>query len=112
VPLGYYKDEAKTRTTFVEVDGERWVLPGDNATVDEDGTVVLLGRGADRGAAALREIQAAVPGARLDFTHGFRCRPRSTAFFASRPAPTITCGFDVFVQLVIAAITTEPCSSA
>jgi acyl-CoA synthetase (AMP-forming)/AMP-acid ligase II len=45
VPLGYYKDEAKTRTTFLEVDGERWVLPGDNATVDADGTVVLLGRG-------------------------------------------------------------------
>jgi acyl-CoA synthetase (AMP-forming)/AMP-acid ligase II len=45
VPLGYYKDEAKTRTTFVEFDGERWVLPGDNAIVEEDGTVVLLGRG-------------------------------------------------------------------
>jgi acyl-CoA synthetase (AMP-forming)/AMP-acid ligase II len=45
VPLGYYKDEAKTKTTFITVDGERWVLPGDNATVDEDGTVVLLGRG-------------------------------------------------------------------
>jgi acyl-CoA synthetase (AMP-forming)/AMP-acid ligase II len=45
VPLGYYKDEAKTKATFLEVDGERWVLPGDNATVDEDGTVVLLGRG-------------------------------------------------------------------
>ncbi|HWC33551.1 MAG TPA: acyl-CoA synthetase [Mycobacteriales bacterium] len=45
VPLGYYKDEAKTRATFLEVDGERWVLPGDNATVSADGTVVLLGRG-------------------------------------------------------------------
>jgi 3-oxocholest-4-en-26-oate---CoA ligase len=45
VPLGYYKDEAKTKATFLEVDGERWVLPGDNAIVEEDGTVVLLGRG-------------------------------------------------------------------
>jgi 3-oxocholest-4-en-26-oate---CoA ligase len=45
VPLGYYKDEKKTATTFLEIDGERWVLPGDNATVEEDGTVVLLGRG-------------------------------------------------------------------
>jgi acyl-CoA synthetase (AMP-forming)/AMP-acid ligase II len=45
VPIGYYKDETKTKATFLEVDGERWVLPGDNATVDEDGTVVLLGRG-------------------------------------------------------------------
>jgi 3-oxocholest-4-en-26-oate---CoA ligase len=45
VPIGYYKDEVKTKATFLEVDGERWVLPGDNATVDADGTVVLLGRG-------------------------------------------------------------------
>jgi acyl-CoA synthetase (AMP-forming)/AMP-acid ligase II len=45
VPLGYYKDEAKTKATFLVVDGERWVLPGDNATVETDGTVVLLGRG-------------------------------------------------------------------
>jgi acyl-CoA synthetase (AMP-forming)/AMP-acid ligase II len=45
VPLGYYKDDAKTKATFLIVDGERWVLPGDNATVDADGTVVLLGRG-------------------------------------------------------------------
>jgi 3-oxocholest-4-en-26-oate---CoA ligase len=45
VPLGYYKDEAKTKATFVEAGGERWVLPGDMATVEEDGTVVLLGRG-------------------------------------------------------------------
>jgi acyl-CoA synthetase (AMP-forming)/AMP-acid ligase II len=45
VPIGYYKDEVKTKATFLEVDGERWVLPGDNATVEGDGTVVLLGRG-------------------------------------------------------------------
>ena len=44
-------------------------------------------------------------------THGLRARPRSTAFFASRPAATITGGFDVFVQVVIAAITTAPWSS-
>jgi len=45
VPLGYHKDEAKTKATFVTRDGVRWVLPGDMATVDDDGTVVLLGRG-------------------------------------------------------------------
>ena len=45
VPLGYYKDETKTKATFLVIDGERWVLPGDNAIVEEDGTVVLLGRG-------------------------------------------------------------------
>ncbi len=51
------------------------------------------------------------PGARLVFTHGFVVRPFSSAFFATRPAPIITLGFDVFVQLVIAAMTTEPCSN-
>jgi acyl-CoA synthetase (AMP-forming)/AMP-acid ligase II len=45
IPLGYYKDETKTAATFVEVDGVRWVLSGDMATVDADGTVLLLGRG-------------------------------------------------------------------
>ncbi len=50
------------------------------------------------------------PGARLVFTHGLRVRPRSTAFFASSPAPIITAGLDVFVQEVIAAITTTPWS--
>src|SRR5262249_14605768 len=52
------------------------------------------------------------PGAREDLTHGRRSSPRSTAFCASRPAAIITDGLDVFVQDVIAAITTEPCSSA
>ena len=45
IPLGYYKDEEKTARTFVEVDGERWVLPGDMAMVEADGTITLLGRG-------------------------------------------------------------------
>ncbi len=48
------------------------------------------------------------PGASDVFTHGFVASPASTAFFASRPAATSTDGFDVLVQLVIAAITTEP----
>jgi 3-oxocholest-4-en-26-oate---CoA ligase len=45
VPLGYYNDPERTARTFVEIDGERWSLPGDMATVDADGTVHLLGRG-------------------------------------------------------------------
>jgi acyl-CoA synthetase (AMP-forming)/AMP-acid ligase II len=45
VPLGYHKDATKTASTFVEVEGERWVLPGDLASVEADGTVVLHGRG-------------------------------------------------------------------
>ena len=48
------------------------------------------------------------PGARLVFTQGFDVSPRSTAFLASRPAAIITLGFEVLVQLVIAAITTDP----
>jgi acyl-CoA synthetase (AMP-forming)/AMP-acid ligase II len=45
VPLGYYKDPAKTARTIVEVGGVRWVLSGDMARVEPDGTVVVLGRG-------------------------------------------------------------------
>ena len=43
--IGYYNDPEKTAETFVEVDGERWVLTGDMATVEADGTITLLGRG-------------------------------------------------------------------
>ncbi len=45
IPQGYYNDPDKTAATFVELDGHRWVLTGDIATVEEDGTIVLLGRG-------------------------------------------------------------------
>ncbi len=51
------------------------------------------------------------PGASVVFTHGFAFRPFSLAFFASRPAASITDGFDVFVQEVIAAMATAPWSS-
>jgi fatty-acyl-CoA synthase len=42
---GYYKDEAKTAATFRVLDGQRYTIPGDYATVEADGTLVLLGRG-------------------------------------------------------------------
>lgn len=45
VPLGYYKDPEKTAAMFVEVDGRRYVTPGDFARVESDGSVTLLGRG-------------------------------------------------------------------
>src|SRR6516162_2474935 len=48
------------------------------------------------------------PGARLVLTQGLAVRPRSTAFWASRPAATRTLGLEVLVQLVMAAITTLP----
>ena len=45
IPLGYYNDEEKTAQTFVEIDGKRWVMTGDQAQVDADGIVHFLGRG-------------------------------------------------------------------
>ena len=45
IPLGYYNDPVKSAATFVESEGKRWVLTGDMATVDAEGTIVLLGRG-------------------------------------------------------------------
>jgi 3-oxocholest-4-en-26-oate---CoA ligase len=45
MPVGYWNDEAKTATTFRVVDGVRYTVPGDFATIAEDGTVTLLGRG-------------------------------------------------------------------
>ncbi len=45
IPLGYYKDQAKTDETFPEHFGKRWSIPGDYATINADGTINLLGRG-------------------------------------------------------------------
>jgi 3-oxocholest-4-en-26-oate---CoA ligase len=45
LPVGYYKDPEKTVATFRVVDGRRYSIPGDYATVEEDGTITLLGRG-------------------------------------------------------------------
>lgn len=45
IPLGYYKDPEKTAQMYVEVDGQRYVVPGDLAIVEADGTTQLLGRG-------------------------------------------------------------------
>ena len=45
IPLGYYKDPAKTAATFPVVDGVRWAVPGDHAVAGDDGMITLLGRG-------------------------------------------------------------------
>jgi fatty-acyl-CoA synthase len=46
IPLGYYKDDAKTAAAFVTAaNGVRWVVPGDFATVEADGAITVLGRG-------------------------------------------------------------------
>jgi 3-oxocholest-4-en-26-oate---CoA ligase len=46
-PVGYYKDDAKTAATFRTIDGKRYVVPGDWATIDASGNVKLLGRGSE-----------------------------------------------------------------
>jgi 3-oxocholest-4-en-26-oate---CoA ligase len=45
IPLGYYKDEKKTAATFPVIDGVRYAVPGDMASVDADGSIVVYGRG-------------------------------------------------------------------
>jgi len=45
VPLGYYKDPEKSAATFPVIDGVRWAVPGDMATVEADGTITVFGRG-------------------------------------------------------------------
>jgi fatty-acyl-CoA synthase len=42
---GYFKDEKKTAATFKVIDGVRYTLPGDFATIGPEGTLTLLGRG-------------------------------------------------------------------
>lgn len=45
IPRGYYKDPVKTAATFVTIGGQRYSMAGDHATVEADGTMVLMGRG-------------------------------------------------------------------
>jgi acyl-CoA synthetase (AMP-forming)/AMP-acid ligase II len=45
IPVGYYNDPEKTAEVFITVDGTRYTMPGDFATIEEDGTITLLGRG-------------------------------------------------------------------
>ncbi len=45
MPIGYYKDPEKTAATYPVIDGVRYVIPGDWAEVEADGTIKLLGRG-------------------------------------------------------------------
>jgi acyl-CoA synthetase (AMP-forming)/AMP-acid ligase II len=45
IPIGYYHDPEKSAATFPVVDGVRWSVPGDDARIEDDGTITLLGRG-------------------------------------------------------------------
>src|ERR1700728_3442789 len=46
IPERYYKDAAETTATFRTVGGTRYSMPGDLVTVDADGAIRFLGRGA------------------------------------------------------------------
>ncbi|CDO07405.1 acyl-CoA synthetase [Mycolicibacterium cosmeticum] len=45
IPVGYFKDPVKTAETFKTINGVRYAIPGDYATVEADGSVTMLGRG-------------------------------------------------------------------
>ena len=46
IPIEYYKDPEKTAKTFLmDANGKRWVVAGDFARLEADGTITLLGRG-------------------------------------------------------------------
>jgi len=46
IPVGYYRDEAKTAATFpTDAAGVRWSVPGDLASVEPDGVITVHGRG-------------------------------------------------------------------
>ena len=45
LPSGYYNDPKKSEETWPTINGRRYSIPGDYATVEADGTITLLGRG-------------------------------------------------------------------
>lgn len=47
IPVGYYNDPVKTAKTFVPVNGETWLLLGDEARLEEDNTITVYGRGSN-----------------------------------------------------------------
>ena len=47
IPIGYYNDPHKTAETILVVDGRKWLLLGDEAILEKDGTITVLGRGSN-----------------------------------------------------------------
>ncbi|MFT5481584.1 MAG: acyl-CoA synthetase (AMP-forming)/AMP-acid ligase II [Halieaceae bacterium] len=47
IPVGYYNDPEKTAKTFVEVDGQIWLLTGDEAQLEVDESISIFGRGSN-----------------------------------------------------------------
>ncbi|TDD71187.1 acyl-CoA synthetase [Actinomadura darangshiensis] len=102
IPLGYYNDPAKTASTFfTAADGTRWSIPGDFASLEEDGTIVLLGRGSlviNTGGEKVypEEVEVALkdhPGVEDAVVVGLpdeRFGQRVAAVVAPRPGATVT----------------------
>jgi len=47
IPVGYFNDPVKTAKTFVTVEGKRWLLTGDSARLEMDGSITVFGRGSN-----------------------------------------------------------------
>jgi acyl-CoA synthetase (AMP-forming)/AMP-acid ligase II len=47
IPVGYFNDPVKTAKTFVMVEGKRWLLTGDSARLEADGSITVFGRGSN-----------------------------------------------------------------
>ncbi len=47
IPVGYYNDPGKTAKTFVPVEGQTWLLTGDEAKLEDDNTITVYGRGSN-----------------------------------------------------------------
>ena len=47
IPLRYYNDPEKTARTFKEFNGIRYSIPGDLATVDDEGYIYVVDRAED-----------------------------------------------------------------
>ncbi len=67
IPVGYWNDEEKTAATFPTIDGVRYSVPGDLATIEADGTISVFGRGSmviNTGGEKVfpEEVEAAVKG--------------------------------------------------
>ncbi|MEZ5168859.1 MAG: AMP-binding protein [Acidimicrobiales bacterium] len=67
IPLGYWNDEEKTADVFPTIEGVRYSVPGDFATIEADGTITVFGRGSmviNTGGEKVfpEEVEAAVKG--------------------------------------------------
>jgi len=47
IPVGYYNDPEKTAKTFIQVEGKTWLLTGDEAQLEDDGSISIFGRGSN-----------------------------------------------------------------